>query len=160
MPSDGRSPGRGLCGLSMLTVRLICVGSLKERYWVEACREYEKRLSAFCRLTAVQVEESTPEKEKTVILRAAEGYVIALCIDGQSMSSPQLARRLEQLQMTHSKISLIIGGSDGLAPDVRRRADLCLSFSPMTFPHQMMRVILLEQLYRAFTIQRHMAYHK
>ncbi len=144
----------------MLTVNVICVGSLKERYWVEACREYEKRLSAFCRLNVVSLDESCPKKEASGILKAADGYKIALCIEGASISSPQLARRLEQVSMLHSKVSFLIGGSDGLAEEVKQQADVCLSFSALTFPHQMMRVIVLEQVYRAFTIQRNMAYHK
>ena len=144
----------------MLHVRILCVGNLKESYLREACAEYEKRLSRFCRLQITELPESNPEKEGELILKETEGYRIALCVEGKMLSSEALAEKIGKLTQTTSKITLIIGGSDGLSDAVKRQADLHLSFSPMTFPHQLMRVILLEQVYRAFTIQNHITYHK
>lgn len=144
----------------MLHVRILCVGNLKESYLREACAEYEKRLSRFCRLQITELPESNPEKEGELILKEADGYRIALCVEGKMLSSEALAEKIGKLTQTTSKITLIIGGSDGLSDGVKRQADLHLSFSPMTFPHQLMRVILLEQVYRAFTIQNHITYHK
>ena len=144
----------------MLTVKIVCVGTLKESYWRDACAEYIKRLSAFCRPVVTELAESCPAKEKDAILRACEGYVVALCVEGASMTSEALADKIETLCQTHSKITFVIGSSCGLDDEVKRRADLRLSFSSFTFPHQMMRVVLLEQIYRAFTINRNMTYHK
>ena len=144
----------------MMTVKVVCVGTLKEVYWRDACAEYEKRLRSFCRLQIVQLPESSPAGEKTAILKECEGYVIALCVEGKPMTSPDLSAALEKISETSSKVTFVIGSSCGLDDAVKQRADLRLSFSSFTFPHQMMRVILLEQIYRAFTISRHMSYHK
>ena len=144
----------------MLTVKLVCVGTLKEKYWRDACAEYEKRLSAFCKFQTVALPESTLSKEKDAILKECEGFVVALCVEGSPMSSEELAEKIARVSQISSKITFVIGSSCGLDPAVKERADLKLSFSSFTFPHQMMRVILLEQIYRAFTIQRNMTYHK
>ena len=104
--------------------------------------------------------ESTPEKEKTEILKNLSGYIIALCVEGKQLSSEKLAAKIEDISNISSKITFVIGGSDGLADEVKAAAALRLSFSEMTFPHQMMRVILLEQIYRAFTINNNITYHK
>ena len=144
----------------MMTVKLVCVGTLKEAYWRQACAEYEKRLSAFCKLQIVALPESTLPKEKDAILKECEGYTVALCVEGSSMSSEALAKKIASVSHTASKITFVIGSSCGLDDAVKKRADLRLSFSSFTFPHQMMRVILLEQIYRAFTIDRNMTYHK
>ena len=144
----------------MMTVKLVCVGTLKESYWRDACAEYEKRLGAFCKFKTVALPESTLESEGDAILKACEGYVVALCVEGKLLSSEELAEKIESVAQISSKITFIIGSSCGLTEAVKRRADLRLSFSRFTFPHQMMRVVLLEQIYRAFTIQRNMTYHK
>ncbi len=144
----------------MMSVKLVCVGTLKEAYWRQACAEYEKRLSAFCRLKSVALPESTLSKEKDAILKECEGYVVALCVEGTTMSSEALSEKIASVSQFSSKITFVIGSSCGLDDAVKQRADLRLSFSDFTFPHQMMRVILLEQIYRAFTIQRNMTYHK
>ena len=144
----------------MLSVKLVCVGTLKEKYWRDACAEYEKRLSAFCKFRAVALPESTLSKEKDAILKECEGFVVALCVEGSPMSSEELADKIAKVSQVSSKMTFVIGSSCGLDPAVKERADLRLSFSSFTFPHQMMRVILLEQIYRAFTIQRNMTYHK
>ena len=144
----------------MMTVKIVCVGNLKEAYWRQACAEYEKRLSAFCKLKLVELPESTLATEKDAILKECEGFIIALCVEGKPMTSEGLADKIASVSQISSKITFIIGSSCGLDPAVKSRADLKLSFSSFTFPHQMMRVILLEQIYRAFTIQRNMTYHK
>ncbi|MBO5221495.1 MAG: 23S rRNA (pseudouridine(1915)-N(3))-methyltransferase RlmH [Clostridia bacterium] len=144
----------------MMTVKIVCVGNLKEAYWRQACAEYEKRLSAFCKLKLVELPESTLAAEKDAILKECEGFIIALCVEGKPMTSEGLADKIAAVSQISSKITFIIGSSCGLDPVVKSRADLKLSFSSFTFPHQMMRVILLEQIYRAFTIQRNMTYHK
>ncbi len=144
----------------MLTVKVVCVGTLKESYWRDACAEYEKRLSAFCKYKSTVLPESTLPKEKDAILKEMEGFVVALCVEGKAMTSEALAEKINAISQTSSKITFVIGSSCGLDPAVKQRADLCLSFSSFTFPHQMMRVVLLEQIYRAFTIQRNMTYHK
>lgn len=144
----------------MMTVKIVCVGTLKEAYWRDACAEYEKRLSAFCKCKTVALSESSPSQEKDAILKECEGVVVALCVEGKPMTSEDLAKKIADVSQVSSKITFVIGSSCGLDDAVKKRADLRLSFSSFTFPHQMMRVILLEQIYRAFTIQRNMTYHK
>lgn len=152
----------------MLQVRLICVGKLKERFYQEACREYEKRLSAFCRLEILQLDEEPDrpgalEKEADKIRAALlpGSFVIAMCIEGKEMSSEALAESLGQLQTGGvSRICILIGSSRGLDEDVKREAGLRLSMSPMTFPHHLARVMVLEQIYRALSILSGGKYHK
>lgn len=144
----------------MMTVKIVCVGNLKEAYWRNACAEYEKRLSAFCKLKLVELPESTLPVEKDAILKECEGYTVALCVEGKPMTSEDFAKKIADVTQISSKMTFVIGSSCGLDPAVKQRADLRLSFSSFTFPHQMMRVILLEQIYRGFTIQRNMTYHK
>ena len=144
----------------MLTVNIVCVGNLKESYLREASDEYRKRLSRFCKCNVIECGESNPEKEKLEILKHLDGYVIALCVEGDKISSEKLASKIENVAQTSSKITFVIGGSDGLAQEVKDKADFRLSFSDMTFPHQLMRIILLEQIYRAFTINNNIKYHK
>ena len=159
-----------------MNINIVCIGKLKEKYWTDAIAEYSKRLGRYCRLEIVELKEerlpenASPADEENVksaegksILKAlaADSYVIALDVSGRQLSSEQLAKKLESLAVDgRSTIDLIIGGSLGLSDEVRRRADFRLSFSPMTFPHQMMRVILLEQIYRSFKIIRKEPYHK
>ena len=159
-----------------MKITLIAVGKIKERYFEDAIREYSKRLSRYCRLEIIQVaDEKTPdgasealeeqikEKEGRRILdQIREGaYVIALAVEGKQLDSLELAARMERLAVEgKSQLVFLIGGSLGLSKEVMRRADFALSFSAMTFPHQMMRVILLEQIYRAFKIMKNEAYHK
>lgn len=155
---------------------ILCVGKLKERYYREAVTEFVKRLSRYGKLEIVEVaDEKTPDRASAAVeddIRAREGerllkawredaHVIALDIAGGKKSSEQFADRLEKLGvMGKSHIVFVIGGSLGLAPAVLEKADERLSFSDMTFPHQLMRVILLEQIYRAFRIIHHEPYHK
>lgn len=159
----------------MMTLRIVCVGDLKETYWNDAIKEYAKRLDPFCKLEIVEIAETKlPNKPSDAQIRLgldAEGerilakcdgfHKIALAIEGTMESSPQFSLRLETLGVRGvSKLAFLIGGSHGLADSVKAKADYALSFSPMTLPHQLMRVVLLEQIYRAFSIANHTSYHK
>lgn len=159
-----------------MNVTVIAVGKLKEKYWQDAIKEYSKRLGKYCRFNIVEVRESllrgNPSAADEEAVKIAEGqeilskikssdYVITLEIKGKGLSSTELAKRIDDLAiMGKSNIVFVIGGSLGLSQEVSRRADFKLSFSSMTFPHQMMRVILLEQIYRSFKIIRNETYHK
>ena len=159
----------------MITLTLITVGTLKESYLREAVAEYEKRISAFARLhTVVLKEERVADEQSPASVAAAlaaeaeriraaipEGaYKVAMCIEGKQMDSPTLARTLEQGFGRGGKLAVIIGSSHGLDPSVKSLCDLRLSMSPLTFPHQLARVMTLEALYRSFTILAGKPYHK
>ena len=159
-----------------MNIRIACVGKLKERYWRDACSEYEKRLQRYCSISICEVpDESTPDeisdrqreqilaKEGERLLRRipSDSYCIALAIEGKRFDSEGFSQLLKQ-KMDHgvSDITFVIGGSLGLSDEVLKRANLKLSFSDFTFPHQLMRVILLEQVYRGFRIMKNEPYHK
>ncbi|MEB7824598.1 23S rRNA (pseudouridine(1915)-N(3))-methyltransferase RlmH [Staphylococcus chromogenes] len=159
-----------------MKITIIAVGKLKEKYWKQAIAEYEKRVSAYTKIDIIEVpDEKAPEtmsdkeieqvkeKEGQRILAKVkpQSTVITLEIQGKMLSSEGLAKELDQ-RMTQgaSDFTFIIGGSNGLHQEVMKRSNFALSFSKMTFPHQMMRVVLLEQVYRAFKINRGEAYHK
>lgn len=140
----------------MLNVKIICVGSLKESFLKEAAAEYEKRLSAYCRLTTVEL------KSDSGLLPAlnGRGFKIALCVEGRQLSSPEFASLLDDASIKgDGTVYLVIGGADGLPEEVKAACDYRLSFSKMTFPHRLMRVILLEQVYRALNISGGGRYH-
>ena len=141
----------------MLRVTVLCQGRLKERHYIDACREYLKRLGAYCKAEVTELAEDADP-----LPRIPKGaYVIALCIEGRKLSSPALAEKLAGLATGGvSHICFLIGGSDGLPQGVKARADCSLSMSDMTFPHHLARVMLLEQLYRAFSINAGAKYHK
>ncbi|MDO5134647.1 MAG: 23S rRNA (pseudouridine(1915)-N(3))-methyltransferase RlmH [Eubacteriales bacterium] len=159
-----------------MEIRILSVGKIKERYLTEGIGEYAKRLGRYCRLSFVQVaDERTPDKASQALnqqIRRTEGerllrhireqdYVIALAIEGRMLDSPQLSKKLEGLAVAGvSSVTFVIGGSLGLSPEVLSRADLQLSFSKLTFPHQLMQMILLEQIYRAYRIMNNEPYHK
>lgn len=160
----------------MLNITVLCVGKLKEAYWRDACAEYEKRLGAFCRFSLYEVaEERLPDNPSSAQISAtieAEGKrllerlpkdcaVIPMCIEGKEMDSPALSARMQKMAVEGtSHIVFVIGGSWGLSDAVKSRAAFRLSMSPMTFPHQLARVMLLEQIYRAFQISSGGKYHK
>lgn len=159
-----------------MNISIICVGKLKERYWSDAVAEYSKRLKSYCSLEIVELKESRlPDKagpSEELAVKEAEGaeilkkikdnmYVITLEVKGKMLSSEKLAAKIENMAIDGiSNVAFVIGGSLGLSEAVSRRADFKLSFSEMTFPHQMMRVVLLEQIYRSFKIIRNETYHK
>ncbi|MFT3984081.1 MAG: 23S rRNA (pseudouridine(1915)-N(3))-methyltransferase RlmH [Lachnospiraceae bacterium] len=159
-----------------MNIDIICVGKIKEDYLKAAIQEYEKRLSKYCRLSLIEVaDEKTPDRQSPALdekIRQTEAdrilkyskqgaFVITLEIKGKQLDSVELAREIEKMGVSGiSDIQFIIGGSLGLHASVTARADRHLSFSKMTFPHQLMRVILLEQLYRSYRIIHHEPYHK
>jgi len=159
-----------------MNISVICIGKLKEKYWTEAVAEYAKRLNKYCTLTINELKEeripenASPAEEAAAIEAEGRGilrqikketYVIALAVQGKALTSEELSEKIKSLGLAgKSDLAFIIGGSLGLSDEVLARADYRLSFSRMTFPHQMMRVILLEQIYRSFKIMRNEPYHK
>jgi len=142
----------------MLRVTVLCVGTLKEDYLRAAASEYQKRLGAYCTFA---VKECREERELLPFLQAARAYKIALCVEGRMRSSEELAELLGELPMRgHSSVIFVIGDSDGMRRETKEACDLRLSFSPMTFPHQLMRIILMEQIYRCMNINGGGKYHK
>jgi len=147
----------------MLGIRIICIGRIKEKFYADAANEYIKRLSGYCKLDIHEIPEHSLEKERTAIENKipADAVVVALCIEGRAMDSPGLAGFLSDSGVRGvSRLCFIIGGSFGLHDDIKNRADIKLSMSKMTFPHNLARVMLLEQLYRAFKIIEGGKYHK
>lgn len=159
----------------MQNVNIICVGSLKEKYLIDAVAEYKKRLSRYCKFQIIELSEEkiadndtpsaiektlTKEGERILSKIGKSDYVIAMCIEGKALSSEQLSEKLMDISMQTGTVDFIIGGSWGLSDDVKHRADFKLSVSPMTFPHQLFRVMLSEQIYRAYTISANAKYHK
>lgn len=145
----------------MQKINFVVVGKIKESFYREAVAEYVKRLSRFAKVEIKELPEgANPEAEAEEILRACKGYVIALAVEGEKLSSEGLAKRLGKLTDEGKEISFVIGSSCGLSERVKGAADMRLSFSDMTFPHQLMRVILAEQVYRAFMINAGSTYHK
>ncbi len=159
----------------MIGVKLIAPGTLKEAYLRDAAAEYTKRLGGLCRFETVQLkEEKLPDEpseaqihtalekegEKILSLIPARAYCVAMCVEGDMLSSEALAAQIEKAGETRGELCFVIGSSYGLSDSVKKRADLRLSVSRLTFPHQLMRVILLEALYRSFQILRGSKYHK
>lgn len=160
----------------MINVTILAVGKLKEQYWKDACGEYAKRLKAYCRFSIEEIPEyrlpDSPssaqikvglEKEGEMLLTHIPNHActIALCIEGREIDSPALSEQFSKAAAEgKNNIVFIIGGSFGLADKVKKAADLRLSMSPMTFPHQLARVMLCEQVYRAFSIAANTKYHK
>ena len=145
----------------MQKINFVVVGKIKESFYREAVAEYVKRLSRFVKLEIKELPESASlETEADDILRAAKGYIVALCVEGEKLSSEKLAAKLKILEDTGKEITFVIGSSCGLSQRVKQAADFRLSFSDMTFPHQLMRVILAEQVYRAYMINAGATYHK
>ena len=159
----------------MLHVFVIAVGKCRERYFADACAEYAKRLSAFCKLTVAEVDEyklpANPSEAEIQKCLEAEGKsilakippkaaVFSLCVEGGQLSSPQLAQKMASISATEPCIAFIIGGSHGLSEEIKAVSRERISLSAMTLPHQLARVVLLEQIYRAFAIGANLKYHK
>ena len=147
----------------MLKITVIAVGKLKERFWRDACAEYSKRLGGYCNLTVREIPDSNREQESTLVLEALpeNATIIVLDIQGKETSSEALASRIERYTVEGvSHLVFVIGGSDGLTNAVKERASLHMSFGPITLPHNLARVVLLEQVYRAFKIIKREPYHK
>ncbi len=145
----------------MQKLYFVVVGKIKESFYREAVAEYVKRLSRFAKVEIKELPEgANPESEADEILRAVKGYTVALAVEGEKLSSEGLAKRMQKWTDEGKDVTFIIGSSCGLSDRVKQAADLRLSFSDMTFPHQLMRVVLAEQVYRAFMINAGATYHK
>ena len=160
----------------MVSVTLICVGKMKEKFYIEAAAEYVKRLSAYCKLNIVELPEQKLPQSPTqgeidaALAREADAIraklppsssLVAMCIEGKMRSSEELAKLVSDWEQSSAKhLVFLIGGSYGLHPSIKQEAWVKLSMSPMTFPHHLARVMLLEQVYRAFKIQEGSGYHK
>ncbi|MGN0522169.1 MAG: 23S rRNA (pseudouridine(1915)-N(3))-methyltransferase RlmH [Eubacterium sp.] len=158
-----------------MNVTVIAVGNLKEKYFRDCCAEYEKRLGAFCKINIIEVNEErsgdnpSPAEINSVIEKEGEriakkipkgAVVIPLCIEGKEYSSPDFSRLIEKISFDASSLCFVIGGSFGLSDTVKKLGKYSLSFGKMTLPHQLARVVLLEQIYRAFSISNNSKYHK
>ena len=147
-------------------IKIICVGKIKEQYLKSAISEYEKRLKKFTKLEIIEVNDESNgnilEKEKNHIIRYINDhdYVVTLEIDGNMIDSVELSKKIDQMLINFSNITFVIGGSYGLSDEIKKRSNYKLSFSKMTFPHQLFRVLLLEQIYRSFKIINNESYHK
>lgn len=158
-----------------MNINVICIGKLKEKYWTAAIEEYTKRLGAYCSLRIVELKESKLPKNASasdeqnvintegeeILSKISDGdYVVALEVEGKLLDSIELAESVEKAAFQHSTIDFVIGGSLGLSQSVKKRANLGMSFGRITLPHQLARVVLLEQIYRAYKIINNETYHK
>ena len=158
-----------------MKITVISVGKIKEKFFIDAIAEYKKRLSRFALVEIVEIKdekipENASEKEEELILRKEgdailskipkNSFKIAMCIEGDALSSTEFSEKLDMIKTENSNITFIIGGSLGLSKKVKSASDMRLSFGKITFPHQLMRVVLLEQIYRAFKISAGETYHK
>lgn len=150
-------------------IKIICVGKIKEKFYRDAITEYQKRLSKYTKLEIIECRDYSDlpiidilNKEKQEIEKHLndKDYIITLEIDGKELSSVELAQKLDTIFLSSSNITFIIGGSYGLAPEIKEKSNFKLSFSKMTFPHQLFRILLLEQIYRAYKINNNESYHK
>ena len=142
-------------------IKIICVGKLKEKYLVDACLEYVKRISKYTKIEIIELKDSNIKEERDNILKYInKEFIITLEIEGEMLDSPTLSKKIDNIFLTNSNITFIIGGSDGLHGDIKKLSNFKLSFSRLTFPHQLFRVMLLEQIYRSFKILNNETYHK
>ncbi len=152
----------------MLTINLVCVGNLKEKFWKDAQDEYKKRLSRFCMLNIIELKEENGlgqidkilEIEGQSILKSVRGKTYLLAIEGKEFSSEQLAKEIESSSLQNSQLSFVIGSSYGVSKQVKQKMPNQISFGRATFPHNMARIMLLEQIYRSFMINSGAKYHK
>jgi len=154
----------------MLKINLIVMGDIKEKFFKDAIEEYKKRISRFADLKIIELKENAPKnngeifsclkKDAEEIKKHIKGYAICLDIKGKMLTSEDLAKKINNVALNNSEVSFIIGASNGIDEEIKNLCKERISFSPMTFPHQLMRVIFLEQLYRSFTILNNIAYHK
>lgn len=150
-------------------IKIVCVGQIKEKYLKDAIEEYQKRIKKYTNIEIIEVKDEglvevgkalKLEEEKILKHISEKDYIITLEIEGREISSEELAKKLEAVQMENSNITFIIGGSYGLSDNIKAKAKYHLSFSKLTFPHQLFRVLLLEQIYRAYKINNNENYHK
>lgn len=151
----------------MITINIVCVGHLKEKFWKDACEEYQKRLSRFCKLKIIELADIGGEEVEQVLekeRRALEKYIDAdsflLAVEGKEYSSEQFAVLLEKQTLTRSELTFVIGSSYGVSDKIKQKINNKISFGRATYPHNLARVVLLEQIYRAFMINNGTSYHK
>ncbi|MBQ7408678.1 MAG: 23S rRNA (pseudouridine(1915)-N(3))-methyltransferase RlmH [Clostridia bacterium] len=153
----------------MFKVNVVTVGKVKEKYFVQAIEEYAKRLTRFCEFNLYECKEQSLEdvqpsvallRESEEILKRLKGYVVVMAIEGKKLSSEQLAKKLTQIKDSVGEVTFVIGSSCGISDKVKQRADELISFSDMTFPHTLFKVMLCEQIYRACMINGGGQYHK
>lgn len=150
-------------------IKILCIGKVKEKFYRDAIEEYQKRLTKYTKLEIIECKDYSDLPINDILLREKNelekhiqdrDYVVTLEIEGKQLSSLALAQHLDNIYMTNSNITFIIGGSYGLHDDIKNRSNFKLSFSKMTFPHQLFRIVLLEQIYRSFKINNNESYHK
>ena len=143
-------------------IKIICIGKLKENYIKDGINDYVNRISKYHKISIIELPDNNIEKEGNEILNHIDSkdYVIALCIEGNELSSVELANKIDKTFITNPNITFVIGGSDGLLNEVKERSNYQLSFSRLTYPHGLFRLILLEQIYRSFKILNNETYHK
>lgn len=143
-------------------IKIICVGKVKEKYLRDMIDDYIKRISKYHKIEIIELADSNINKEKEELLKVinTKDYNIVMDIDGNNLSSREFAEKIDKTFLINSNITFIIGGSDGISPEIKGLANYRLSFSKLTFPHQLFRGILLEQIYRAFKILNNESYHK
>ena len=143
-------------------IKIICVGKIKENYLRDMINDYAKRINKYHKIEIVELTDSNINKEKEELLRVinTKDYNIVMDIDGNNLSSREFAEKIDKIFLINSNITFIIGGSDGISPEIKELANYRLSFSKLTFPHQLFRGILLEQIYRSFKILNNESYHK
>ena len=143
-------------------IKIVCVGKIKEKYLQDAVNDYLKRISKYHKIQIIELDDSDIEEECVRILKKIDNkdYVITLDIEGNNISSIELADKIDKMFISYANITFVIGGSYGLSKTIKERSNYSLSFSKLTFPHQLFRVILLEQIYRCFKILNNETYHK
>ena len=143
-------------------IKIICVGKIKEKFYIDALNEYKKRLSKYTKLEIIELMDSNIKQEKELILKnmSSKDYNIVLAIEGNEYDSVKFSNHINKLFIDNSNITFIIGGSDGVDNEIKSKANELISFSKLTFPHQLFRVILLEQIYRSYKISNNETYHK
>ena len=150
-------------------IKIIAVGKIKESFYRDAILEYQKRLSKYTDLEIIEVEDEKTTDKVVALRKESEriekhinnkDYIISLAIEGKELSSTELASKIDNIYNSYSNITFIIGGSVGISDDIKNKSNMLLSFSKMTFPHQLFRIILLEQIYRAYKINNNEEYHK
>lgn len=143
-------------------IKVICIGKLKEKYLIEGVNDYLTRIKKYHKVELIELPDSNIEQEATEILKhiSNKEYVISLAINGQQLSSLELANKIDKIFITNSNITFIIGGSNGIKEEILNKSNYLLSFSKLTYPHGLFRIILLEQIYRSFKILNNETYHK
>jgi len=143
-------------------IKIICIGKLKENYLKEGISDYLKRINKYHKTEIIELPDSNPIDEEKEILKhiGIKDYLIGMCIEGDNLSSVELSKKIDKIFITSPCITFIIGGSDGLSENIKNKCNYKLSFSKLTYPHGLFRLILLEQIYRSFKIINHESYHK